>query len=150
MNAGGNHEPCATLAGATTVIHVTDLEAAINWWREHSPSPDGIRAVPEVRALAEAYALLSLSRTTCIAPAALPPLALDAWLAWYSTTPDSPCIAICSTAQGDPVCKGCGRTFDEVQHWPALSPFEKRGVWHRILLEGTAWRFNRYAERSRS
>jgi hypothetical protein len=34
-----------------------------------------------------------------------------------------------------------------VQHWPALGPFEKRAVWHRISFEGTAWRFNRYAER---
>ena len=41
-------------------IHVTDLESAINWWRERSPSPDGISAAPEVRALAEAYALLGL------------------------------------------------------------------------------------------
>ena len=69
-------------------------------------------------------------------------------LAWYATTPDTPCIAICSTAQGDAVCKGCGRTEDEVQHWPAMSPFAKRAVWRRIAQEGTAWRFNRYAERA--
>ena len=30
--------------------------------------------------------------------------------AWYAHTPDAPCIAICSTSQGDAVCKGCGRT----------------------------------------
>lgn len=131
----------------TQRIHVTDLEAAINWWRERSPSPDGISAAPQVRALAEAYALLALSREADIDADALSPRALEAWLDWYATTPDSPCIAICSTAQGDPVCKGCGRSFDEVQHWPALGPFEKRSVWQRITLEGTAWRFNRYAER---
>ena len=55
-----------------------------------------------------------------------------AWLAWYASTPDAPCIAICSTAQGDAVCKGCGRTDDEVRHWPALSPGAKRAVWRRI------------------
>lgn len=131
----------------TPRVHVTDLEAAINWWRERSPSPDGISAAPEVRALAEAYALLALSRAVDVDSAALKPAALEAWLAWYATTPDSPCIAICSTAQGDPVCKGCGRSFDEVQQWPGLSPFEKRIVWQRITQEGTAWRFNRYAER---
>ena len=131
----------------SSTIHVTDLEAAINWWRERSPSPDGISAAPEVRALAEAYALLALNRATEVDVGTLKPQALDAWLAWYATTPDSPCIAICSTAQGDPVCKGCGRSFDEVQQWPGLGPFEKRAVWHRISLEGTAWRFNRYAER---
>jgi hypothetical protein len=131
------------------MIHVTDLEAAINWWRERSPSPDGISAAPEVRALAEAYALLAWTRATELDPDTLSDRALDAWFAWYATTPDSPCIAICSTAQGDATCKGCGRTFDEVQHWPGLDPFEKRVVWHRITSEGTAWRFNRYAERVR-
>ncbi len=131
----------------TERIHVTDLEAAINWWRERLPSPDGLSAAAEVRALAEPYALLALSGATDIDAASLGAEALDAWLAWYATTPDSPCIAICSTAQGDPVCKGCGRTFDEVQHWPAFDPFEKRAVWQRITQDGTAWRFNRYAER---
>ena len=46
-------------------IHITDIEAAINFWRERSPSPDGITLSPEVRALAEVYALLvfySISR----------------------------------------------------------------------------------------
>lgn len=134
---------------STPSIHVTDLEAAINWWREQAPSPDGIRAAPQVRALAEAYAQLAWQRAGALDLDALSDEALGAWLAWYETTPDSPCIAICSTAQGDPTCKGCGRTFDEVQHWPAFDPFEKRAVWHRITQEGTAWRFNRYAERAK-
>jgi uncharacterized protein len=47
------------------------------------------------------------------------------------------------------VCKGCGRTEGEVQHWPAMTPTEKRIVWRRITMEATAWRFNRYAERAR-
>ncbi|MFG6466508.1 DUF3717 domain-containing protein [Roseateles sp. BYS87W] len=128
-------------------LHVTDLEAAINWWRERAPSPDGVHAAPEVGALAEVYALMSWHGATEWEASALAPAALQAWLEWYATTPDSPCIAICSTAQGDPQCKGCGRSFDEVQHWLALDPFEKRAVWHRITQEGTAWRFNRYAER---
>ena len=58
------------------------------------------------------------------------------------------CIAICSTSQGDALCKGCGRTFAEVQHWPEMSPADKRATWRRITAEGTAWRFNRYAERA--
>ena len=132
---------------SSALIHVTDWEAAINWWRERSPSRDGISAAPEVRALAEVYALLALNRATGLDVATLKPMALDAWLAWYASTPDSPCIAICSTAQGDAVCKGCGRSFDEVQHWPGMSPFDKREVWQRITQENTAWRFNRYAER---
>ena len=39
-------------------IHITDIESAINWWRERLPSPDGITACAEVRALAEVYALM--------------------------------------------------------------------------------------------
>ena len=40
-----------------------------------------------------------------------------------------------------------GLTEDEVQHWPAMSPWAKRAVWRRITQDGTAWRFNRYADR---
>jgi len=130
-------------------IHITDVERAINWWRTRSPSPDGITACAEVRALAEVYALMVYRREHACDEDAMPPPARDAWLAWYASTPDAPCIAICSTAQGDAVCKGCGRTEDEVQHWPVLTPGEKRAVWRRITLEATAWRFNRYAERAR-
>ena len=63
--------------------------------------------------------------------------------------PDAPCIASCSTSQGEAECKGCGRSFDEVQHWTAYTPGQKRAVWRRITQEGRAWRFNRYAERAR-
>ena len=77
-----------------------------------------------------------------------PPKAMAAWLAWYETTPDTPCIAICSTSQGDAECKGCGRSFDEVQYWTEMTPVEKRATWRRITLLDTAWRFNKYAERA--
>ncbi len=130
-------------------IHITDIEAAINWWRERSPSLDGVSACAEVRALAEVYALMVYHHEPLADERSMPKRALHAWLAWYGHTPDAPCIAICSTAQGDAVCKGCGRSVEEVQHWPTLSPADKRGVWRRITLEGTAWRFNRYAERAR-
>ena len=129
-------------------IHILDIEAAINWWRERSPSPDGITACPEVRALAEVYALMVYYREQECDEATMPRKARDAWLAWYATTPDAPCIAICSTAQGDAVCKGCGRTEHEVQTWPAMTPWAKRAVWRRIEQDGSAWRFNRYAERA--
>jgi uncharacterized protein len=130
-------------------IHVNDIERAINWWRERSPSTDGITACAEVRALAEVYALMVYYREHECDEASMPPNAKAAWLAWYAATPDAPCIAICSTAQGDAVCKGCGRTEHEVRHWPTMSPAEKRSVWRRITLEATAWRFNRYAERAK-
>lgn len=131
-----------------TAIHITDIEAAINFWRHRSPSPDGVTLCPELRALAGVYALMVFHHQDKVAEAGFPPKAMAAWLSWYGTTPDTPCIAICSTSQGDDQCKGCGRTFEEVQHWPSMSPVEKRDTWHRITLDSTSWRFNTYAERA--
>ena len=131
-----------------TALHITDIESAINWWRERKPSVDGITACAEVLALAEVYGLLVYYRESECDEASMPAKARDAWLGWYASTPDAPCIAICSTSQGDDVCKGCGRTFDEVQNWTVMTPAEKRGAWRRITMEATSWRFNRYAERA--
>ena len=128
-------------------IPLIDIESAINWWREKSPSTDGVRACPQVRALAEIYATMVYYHLTDYEETELQPTAQAAWLDWYHSTPDTPCIAICSTSQGDAVCKGCGRLFQEVQNWPAMSPAAKRTTWLRITQEGVAWRFNRYAER---
>lgn len=129
-------------------IHISDIEAAINFWRAKSPSPDGITLAAPLRALGEVYALLVYYKQDRVNECTMPKKALQAWLAWYETTPDTPCIAICSTSQGDTICKGCGRSFDEVQHWPEMSPFAKRETWRRITMEGSSWRFNRYAERA--
>ena len=130
------------------VLHIVDLEAAINHWRARAPSQAGAALAPEVAALAEVYARMAIAQRQTLEVAALSDAARSAWLAWYDTTPDTPCIAICSTSQGDDWCKGCGRSFDEVQFWPAMGPAEKRAVWRRITQEHTAWRFNRYAERA--
>jgi predicted Fe-S protein YdhL (DUF1289 family) len=129
-------------------IHITDIEAAINYWRVKNPSPDGIALPAELRALAEVYALMVYFKEDLADEFTLPLAAAEAWQAWYARTPDTPCIAICSTSQGDETCKGCGRSFSDVQHWPQMSPAEKRGTWRRITLDGSAWRFNRYAERA--
>jgi predicted Fe-S protein YdhL (DUF1289 family) len=129
-------------------IHITDIEAAINYWRDQKPSPDGVTLAPEIRALAEVYALMIYYHHDEAAEKGFPAKAYEAWLGWYRTTPDAPCIAICSTSQGDEECKGCGRTFEEVQYWPEMSPAEKRGTWRRITMIGTSWRFNKYAERA--
>lgn len=131
-----------------TTLHITDIEAAINYWREKSPSPDGFTLAPELRALAEVYALMVFYRQDEADEASFPSQAMTAWRAWYDSTPDTPCIAICSTSQGDDLCKGCGRTFSEVQLWPQMSPGAKRASWRRIMREGSAWRFGRYADRA--
>lgn len=98
--------------------------------------------------LAEVYALLVYYHEVEADDASMPFDAYAAWEAWFDTTPDTPCIAICSTSQGDDDCKGCGRTFAEVQYWTEMAPPEKRAVWRRITLHGDAWRFNRYRERA--
>lgn len=129
-------------------LHITDIESAINHWRARAPAGAGLALAPALQALAEVYARMVYARVDEVDEASLPAEAMAAWLAWYETTPDTPCIAICSTSQGDDHCKGCGRSFAEVQHWLAMGPAEKRAVWRRITIENTAWRFNRYAERA--
>jgi len=129
-------------------IHITDIESAINYWRAREPSPDGVMLPAPTRALAEVYALLVYYRESEADEASMPAKARDAWLEWYRSTPDTPCIAICSTSQGDDVCKGCGRSFEEVQYWTEMTPAQKRVTWRRITQEGDSWRFNKYAERA--
>lgn len=131
-----------------TVLHITDLEAAINYWRRHAPSTDGVALTPEVQVLAEVYGQMVFRHMVKIHTESLPMQAMAAWQAWYATTPDTPCIAICSTSQGDDWCKGCGRSFEEVQHWLTYTPMQKRAVWRRITQQGSAWRFTRYIERA--
>jgi predicted Fe-S protein YdhL (DUF1289 family) len=131
-----------------SAIHITDIEAAINHWRHLQPSDDGFSLAPEIGALAQIYAEMALQHQLLVEETRLTPLAQAAWLAWYHTTPDTPCIAICSTSQGDEVCKGCGRSFAEVQYWTEMRPVEKRAVWQRISHQRTALRFNKYAERA--
>jgi predicted Fe-S protein YdhL (DUF1289 family) len=131
-----------------SAIHITDIESAINYWRIQASPADGVSLRPELQALAEVYGHMAFARFYEIEETDLPLAAMDAWLVWFHTTPDTPCIAICSTSQGDDICKGCGRTFDEVQHWTEMRPVDKRTAWRRITQEGSAWRFNRYAERA--
>ena len=50
-------------------------------------------------------------------------------------TAECPCTGHCSTALGDDVCRGCGRTLDEITRWPMLSEEERLNVNQRIALE---------------
>ena len=47
--------------------------------------------------LAEVYALMVYYHEHECDEHTMPERARAAWLAWYETTPDTPCIAICST-----------------------------------------------------
>jgi predicted Fe-S protein YdhL (DUF1289 family) len=46
--------------------------------------------------------------------------------------PSSPCIAVCSTALGDDICRGCGRTVVEVSTWVMMTDEQKERVWTRL------------------
>ncbi len=48
---------------------------------------------------------------------------------------DTPCIGICSTAIGDDVCIGCGRTFEEVNNWNSLADEAKITINKRLERE---------------
>lgn len=50
--------------------------------------------------------------------------------------PDSPCAGYCSTSHGDEICKGCGRTFDEVINWIIYDDAEKAVIWARLEAAG--------------
>lgn len=45
---------------------------------------------------------------------------------------DSPCIGYCSTALGDAICRGCGRTFEEVTFWNVYSDEQKAAIMARL------------------
>ena len=129
-------------------IHRTDIEAALQWWRSREAPLGGWTPHDAVTQLSALLALLDRHQEVECDEASMPAHFRGPWLAWYDSLPDTPCIAICSTSQGDEQCKGCGRTFEEVQLWTEMSAGEKRAVWLRITQEGTSWRFNKYAERA--
>jgi predicted Fe-S protein YdhL (DUF1289 family) len=52
-----------------------------------------------------------------------------------NTRPDTPCVAVCSTLFDD-ICRGCGRTADEVSQWVVMTEQQKDKVWERILAQG--------------
>ena len=129
-------------------IHRSDIEAALQWWRTREAPAAGWAPQDAVAQLSALLALLDQHQEVECDEASMPAPFHGPWLAWYDSLPDTPCIAICSTSQGDAECKGCGRSFEEVQRWTEMSPAQKRRVWRRITLSGDAWRFNRYAERA--
>jgi len=49
--------------------------------------------------------------------------------------PDTPCVAVCSTTF-DEICRGCGRSVEEVAMWVVMDDAQKELVWQRILSQG--------------
>lgn len=64
-------------------ITLTDLESAINFWRQQSPSVgDELRLCPEAAALATPYAFMILKRRQTLSVNDLDPLAQAAIEQW--------------------------------------------------------------------
>ena len=128
-------------------IHITDIEAAINRWRARSLSSTASALSTEVRALAEVYGSMvwqhervdEICSTAAHATPGWPGTAADAGHALHRDLLHQPGRR--RSRKGH-----CGRSFDEVQGLDGDEPRPKRAT-RRITMEGTAWRFNRYAER---
>lgn len=50
----------------------------------------------------------------------------------------SPCVGLCSTTFGDPVCRGCKRYQEEVLRWNLMSEASREAVWQRLWVRQTA------------
>ncbi len=63
----------------------------------------------------------------------------------------SPCVGLCSTTLGDPVCRGCQRTDTEIGEWMALSAAQRdrRIAQLDALRERVAERFLRVVDEAR-
>lgn len=47
----------------------------------------------------------------------------------------TPCVGFCSTTFGDPICRGCKRTLEEVDTWNLMTPKQQEAVWQRLWQE---------------
>jgi len=66
-------------------ISITELEAAINFWRNRSPSTgDELALCREANALSQPYALMIVQRRMTVSPEALDPIARTAWESYVS------------------------------------------------------------------
>lgn len=41
---------------------------------------------------------------------------------------ETPCVKICRMLEGGSLCRGCGRTLDEIARWTNMSPEERRAI----------------------
>lgn len=41
---------------------------------------------------------------------------------------ETPCIKVCRMLEGGSLCRGCGRTLEEIAHWTSMSPEERRAI----------------------
>ena len=68
-------------------ISITELEAAINFWRNRSPSQgDEMTLGPEANALSKPYAQMIVQRRNFIDLTELDKLAIDAWQVFLASS----------------------------------------------------------------
>ncbi|MBB1489102.1 DUF1289 domain-containing protein [Oceanospirillum sediminis] len=41
---------------------------------------------------------------------------------------ESPCLGVCSTTQGDQICRGCKRDSEEILNWGAYTPEQRSEI----------------------
>ncbi|WP_370674025.1 DUF1289 domain-containing protein [Pleomorphomonas sp. PLEO] len=41
---------------------------------------------------------------------------------------ETPCVKICRMLEGGSLCRGCGRTLEEIAHWTEMSPEGRRAI----------------------
>jgi predicted Fe-S protein YdhL (DUF1289 family) len=46
---------------------------------------------------------------------------------------DSPCISVCVMAPANGLCRGCGRTIEEISAWVAMTTPERRAVMATLI-----------------
>lgn len=42
--------------------------------------------------------------------------------------PNTPCRGLCSHCVGDDICRGCGRTVEEVSDWNSYTPKQRKAI----------------------
>jgi predicted Fe-S protein YdhL (DUF1289 family) len=50
---------------------------------------------------------------------------------------ESPCIGVCQYPNG--VCRGCGRTVDDIVNWYDMTDDEKQAVLNRLEKKSDKW-----------
>lgn len=51
---------------------------------------------------------------------------------------DNPCVGVCSTTLGDALCRGCGRSQQQITQWPTYTQADKLRI--NTQLQQTAQR----------
>ena len=92
-------------------IHITDIEAAINYWRKKNPSPDGVTLPRELRALAEVYALMIFSKKMKPTNSHCHSRRQRLGKLGMPARPIHLALPFALRHKATPECKGCGRTL---------------------------------------